>query len=388
MTDTEVRALFPAATRTIYLNAAAVAPLPSPVAEAMCAVIERQLRLGVFGYPDEQREIAVARAAAARLVGVAPGEVAFVAGAAEAIGKIADGLDWKDGDEILLPDIEYPSNCFPWAAQHRRGARLALVRSDCGRVEADEIIGRITKHTRVVAVSWVQFASGYRTDLKPLADVCRERGVLLVVDAAQGLGAVPLDVSKIQVGALVTVARKWLFGPSGAALLYVAPGWRDRIRPADVGARSIREGDDFLSYRRHMGTTGQLELGPLLREGTDRYESGFLDAVSIAGFGAALALGERIGRDAVARRVAERVSRVVERAEASGLEVYGPRSPGERAGIISLTVPGSAEAIWRRLHAEGITLSVRDGRLRLSPHVWNTLDEIDHAVERIRALAH
>jgi selenocysteine lyase/cysteine desulfurase len=213
--------------------------------------------------------------------------------------------------------------------------------------------------------------------------------VLLVVDAIQSLGVVPLDPSAANVGALAVDGRKWLLGPAGCGLLYVSPQWIDRIRPLAVGTQSTRHPERVMQYRDWLDADGQLDLlqAGRLAAGARRFESGFPNLVGIAGLGAALALGERIGRPAIHRRIAELVQRTVELLQAAGLEVHGPTHGGERAGIVSFEVPGSAERLFRRLDREGVSLSARDGRLRISPHVYNSETDLEHAVTRVATLA-
>ena len=383
MTQDEIRALFPGTRELVYFNAAAQALLPSPVVERVEQVARRHAERGIMGYSDDVRELEQARAAAARLVGCDPRSIAFTGNTAEGLSRIAQGVDWREGDEIVLCDLEYPANVYPWAAQQSRGARLRFVRSRDGRVEAERYLERIGPRTRVVAVSHVQFATGYRVDLELLAEACRERGAMLVLDAIQSLGVVPLDLQALGVAAMAVEGRKWLLGPPGCGFLYVAPEWEEAIRPVALGSRSVRDADDLLQYRGWLDDGELLDLDEHLADGAARFEAGYPNLLGIAGLGAALEFAEEIGRERIQAHIAGLVARFVARLEQAGLPIYGPRHPEQRAGIVSFEIPGSPESLFEQLNLEAISLAVREGRVRVAPHIYNTEEEVDAVVERV-----
>jgi selenocysteine lyase/cysteine desulfurase len=377
-----IRELFPGTRELVYFNAAAQGLLPTPTVETMGRVARAQSERGIMSHFENMDVVEAARQAAARLIGCTTEHVAFTAGTADGISKLAEGLDWRERDEVVLCDLEFPANVYPWAAQQKHGARVRLVTSVEGRIEAGRLIEAIGPRTRVVAVSHVQFGSGYRIDLPPLADACRRHGAILVVDAIQSLGVVPLDLEGID--ALAVEGRKWLLGPPGCGLLYVAPGLLERLRPGTLGARSVRNPDDLLQYSGWLDAEGRIDLQPRLQPGSLRFEGGYPNVVGIAGLGRSLQLAEEIERDFIRRRIAELVARFVERLEAAGFAIYGPRTPGERAGIVSFELPaGDPESLFHHLNREGYSLAVREGRIRVAPHVYNKEDEVDAVVQRI-----
>ncbi len=390
MTPQEIRALFPGTRESIYLNAAAAGLTPAPVAEAIRQALARHVSRGIGAFREDRTRIEATRAACAGLVGARSQEIAFVANTAEGIARVADGLPWNPGDEVVLCDLEYPANVYPWAAQRDRGVRLRVVSSRDGRVETDAMIAAIGPRTRVVAVSLVQFTSGHVADVDALGRACAERDVLLAVDAIQGIGVVPVDVARQGIGALACDGRKWLLGPAGGGFVYVAPEWAERIRPRAAGALSVKRSDDHLQWVRSVDAEGALDLEGLLRDGAGRFESGFPNVLGITGLGAALEVAERIGRDAIRRAIAELAGRLVRGCAERGWPVYGPRSASERAGIVAFSIPADAAAVWRALDESGISVAVRDGRLRVSPHAYNTAEEIDallDAADRLVAAA-
>lgn len=383
MTESEIRDLFPGVRERRYFNAAAASLTPTPVAEAVRAAAERQVAQGIHAFPADMRAVEDARTRAAARIGAPARDVALVSGTADGIARVAGGFPWRPGDEVVLGDLEYPANVYPWAVQADRGVRLRVVRSEAGRLPAERLIDAMGPRTRVLAVSMVQFTSGYRVDLAALSDACRERDVFLAVDAIQGMGVLPIDVVASGVGCLVADGRKWLFGPAGCAVLYVAHEWAVRMRPPSPGALSVENADDFLQWTRWAHDDGTLDTGGCWRDGAGRFESGYPNTIGAAGLAAALDVGERIGPDTIEERVCGLAARLAAAAEERGWTVHGPRSDRERAGIVAFEPPGEAAATWRSLTDDGYSLALRDGRLRAAPHVYNTADEIDDLVEAI-----
>lgn len=386
MDEATIRSWFPGTRHRAYFNAAAASLLPVQVKEAIDSVTAGWIEKGILCWASDMARVEETREAAADLVGCAPREIALVSNTAEGISRVAAGIDWKEGDEVVLGDLEYPANVYPWAAQQRRGARLRWVRSDEGRLDAGRLIDAIGSRTRVLAVSMVQFGSGYRVDLDALGEACRSSGVLLVVDAIQGLGVFPLDVKKIGIGALATDGRKWLMGPAGAGFLFVDEERIPEIRPVSAGALSVRNPNDFLQYVDRTDGQGRIGLDAMLREGAGRYEPGYPNVCGMAGLGAALTVGAEIGRDVIHGRVTSLVGRLVDALAARGWPVYGPAVKEERSGIVSFSVDADADRISGELDRSGYSLAVRDGRLRVSPHVYNTEGEIDGLLARLDEL--
>ena len=270
---------------------------------------------------------------------------------------------------------------------YKRQVRVRVVESEDGRLPAERLIEAIGPRTRVVAVSSVQFTSGYRVDLETLAAACRERDVFLAVDAIQSLGVLPVDVRALGVGCLAADGRKWLFGPAACAILDVAPEWSGRLRPAAPGAPSVENIEDFLQWTAWADDDGTVAIDGHWRERAGRFESGFPNVLGAAGLAAAFEVGERIGVETIRARVTALASRLAAAADDRGWPVYGPRDDAERAGIVTFVPPGDPETIGRRLVEEGFSLTVRGGRLRASPHAYNTADEIDDLVAALERIA-
>lgn len=371
-----LRRLIPASERYVYLNHAALAPIPATAAERVARAARVVAESGDLHWPDRQQGIEDARDLAARLLGTPdPARVAFVENTSSALSLVAAGLPWEEGDNVVGAAPEYPSNVYPWMNLERRGVELRLAPEVDARVPAAEILDLVDDRTRVVALSWVQYASGFRSDLAVIGEECRRRGVLFVVDAIQGLGALALDVEATPVDAVAAAAHKWLLGPEGVALLYLGPRLLERLHPPRAGWRSMA----------HMFEWDRFEID--WNRGALALECGTLNAFGILALGASLELLVGIGPRRVEARVLALAERLADGARDAGLTVYSPWGAGERSGIVSLVHPRRPAAeLAGELMQRDFRLAHRGGRLRLAPHVYNTEDEIDRLVAALREL--
>jgi selenocysteine lyase/cysteine desulfurase len=370
---TSLREQFPVARRWAFFDHAAVAPLSGP---AQRAVIEWATDIADNGDVHEPlwfRRVNEVRGLAGRLLGADPLDVAFVKNTSEGIGIVAEGFPWRAGDNVVTAAEEYPANLYPWMNLAGRGVELRTVPSRGSRVLIDDVRAAIDARTRVLSLSWVEFASGFRNDLDTLGQLCRERGILFFVDSIQGLGVLPLDVRQTPIDALAADGHKWLLAPEGAAIFYLRREWVERLHPVGVGWNSVVGAHDF----------GKIDF--TLKPHAGRWESGSLNVGGIHALGASLELLLGLGIANVADRVIELTDYLCARAAAAGLTVFSSREPGERSGIVSLVPrPGSdPHALKRRCRDEGIVINLRAGRLRVSPHCYNTRDEIDRLVRAL-----
>jgi cysteine desulfurase/selenocysteine lyase len=219
----QIRALFPVTKKYVYMNHSAVCPLSARVQAAMTRLVDDVTEHGAVHYDQWCAEYERVRSSAARLVSARPHEIAFMRNTSDGLSAIANGIDWREGDNVVTSNVEFPSNIYPWMRLGReRGITLKMAKERDGRIDIDELLSLVDGRTRVVAISWVQFASGYRSNLAQIGRFCRERDIVFVVDAIQGLGALELDVENDCVDAFAADAHKYLLGPEGIALLYVS----------------------------------------------------------------------------------------------------------------------------------------------------------------------
>lgn len=363
---------FPLTRSVIYLNHAAVSPLPLRVRNAVTGFLDDRHLFGGEHFEQWLSAIEHARRATARLLGAEAEEIAFVKNTSEGISTFASGLEWQRGDEVVSIQGEFPANYYPWKLLERKGVRLRLAQPSDGCVSLDLIERSITTSTRVVAVSFVQFLSGYRLDLERLGRLCAERHVLLFVDAIQGLGAFPVDVKKAQIAGLSADAHKWLLGPEGCGVLFVRRDLLDRVQPLTVGWTNFEGWLDF---------TGR---EPAWRQDAGRFECGTLNVSGIYGLGAALSLIEEAGVEAIAGRILELTTRLREGLQARGYRLFGPTAPENCSGIVSFYPrQAGADEVAEQLREERVIVSARKGLMRISPHFYNTHEEIDQVLEML-----
>jgi selenocysteine lyase/cysteine desulfurase len=315
------------------------------------------------------------RRLAGQLLNADPLDIAFIKNTSEGIGIVAEGLLWQAGDNVVTTEDEYPANLYPWMNLAGRGVELRRVPSRDGRILLDDLRAALDERTRLVSLSFVEYASGFRNDLAAVGAMCREKGVLFFVDAIQGLGVLPLDVRSTPIDFLAADGHKWLLGPEGAGLFWIRRELIERLHPVGVGWNSVIDSRNF----------SRVEFR--LKPHAGRWESGSLNVGGILALGANLELLLALGIDAIAERVLHLTDYLCEHAAKIGLEVYSSRRRDETSGIVSLVVPGDVRAIVRRCRDVGIVVNQRAGRLRVSPHAYNTTEELDRLVELLGALS-
>jgi cysteine desulfurase / selenocysteine lyase len=372
---TAFREHFPIARHWAFLDHAAVAPLPDVAVAALAEYSRSLAENGVAAVREWIGRIGQVRAIAARLINAPdPNDVFFIPNTTHGVGIVAEGFPWQSGDNVVLPAEEYPANQYPWLNLHGRGVEVRRVPSRGSRVAIDDLRAAIDGRTRVLAVSAVEFASGYRNDLDDLGQLCREKKIFFFVDAIQALGVFPIDVQKTPIDALAADGHKWLLGPEGAGIGYLRREWIERFHPIGVGANSAVKpfaysAIDF-NLKPHAG----------------RFEGGAYNVPGIAALGASLELLLAAGIENLERRVLELTDHLCERAASAGMEVFSSRDPGETSGIVSLVKPGvPPEAIVKACRAAGIMINNRAGRVRVSPHAYNTVEELERLICRAAA---
>ncbi|RYZ46759.1 MAG: aminotransferase class V-fold PLP-dependent enzyme [Myxococcaceae bacterium] len=367
------RAEFPVLGEQLYLNHAGVAPTSLRAASAVNGWMDDLVHHGILHERGWEAHGEHVRGLAARIIGAEPGEVDFVRNTSHGLGLVAEGLDWKPGDEVAVAtSLEYPSNVYPWLHLKERGVEVREIATPNGGVTPEAVAAVLTPRTRLVAVSSVQFATGHRTNLEALGALCERAGVLLCVDGIQSVGCIPVDVKKSRAHFLSADSHKWMLGISGIGFLYVAKDVLPRVRPALVGWRSTTDAWNF--NRSHFE----------LRPDAAKFEEGSAAYPGIYALGAALELLLEVGTDAIGARIGELLARLDSGLRNLGCDV-GP-APKDRAGILTFLPPGAdVRALSAYLAQKTVSHSVRRGRIRLSPHFYNTDEEMDRLVELVRA---
>jgi cysteine desulfurase/selenocysteine lyase len=358
---------FPVREHMLYLDHAAVCPLPRPVAEAMRQRITEQEQTGHEKYREWRNNYLACRHLGSQLAGCQPDDISIIGSTSEGLSLIAEGLDWQPGDEVLVGSEEFATNVAPWLALARRGVSVRRYPQPDGRVDPQVVEEHLGDRTRLLAVSWVAFHSGWIAPLAQLGRLCHDRGVLVVVDAIQGLGVLPMQMGALAVDAVVADGHKWLLGPEGAGLMATTPELRSQLQPVISGWRNVvlAPRDYFLQRLEHVG------------DGR-RFEPGASNDIGVAGLAAALDLIAAVERENIQARV-EMLARLLTRVLlAHGWDVFSPGSGHPIAGIVSARPPRvSPDDARRRLLERRVMVSSRQGCVRFSPHFYTTRGEIE-----------
>lgn len=357
---------FPVTENLVYLNHAAVTPLCRRAADAMSKLAEQACRFGSLHYDTWMECYAGLRVAAARLIGATAGEIAIVKNTSEGIATVALGLDWKPGDRVIAFTEEFPANYYPWQRLEARGVRVQWL----SIYDSLETIASAVAGARLLAISYVNYLSGYRVDLEHIGQLCHDAGCFFFVDAIQGMGAFPIDVNSAHIDALAADGHKWMLGPEGNGLLYVRAEWLDRIEPVEFGWTNPAGYNDYSS--RDM----------TLRHDAGRYECGTLNTIGCFGHRAALELLLEVGIDRIAPAIDGLAQQIEDGVRARGYEVMVARMPQTGSGIVSFRHPEiSNHAIVSALKRQGITAAPRQGWIRMSPHFYIGPKEIDRVLD-------
>lgn len=373
MDPVEARDLYPITRQYIFMNHAGVSPM-SERARAAVEAMAGRLSAKPLTTPLAMEEADRLRESLGRLFNCAADHIALTRSTAHGISLLAAGLDWEPGDNVVGARGEYPANVYPWVALGRRGVDFRLADNAGGRVSPEAVLRRVDGRTRVVALSHVEFWNGYRVDLETIGEECRKRGVILAVDAIQSAGALRLDLSRLPVDYVAAGSYKWLLGPQGIGFAWCHPDLLPRITPVLVGTSSVKDRMNYFSY-----PTDRVDFETTAR----RLEEGNASLLDMAAFGAAVELFLEVGPDVVEKRVLELAQRLAEGLDRQGYEVVGPwpREEKERSGIVSFRRPGAPpQEILRDLQASHVVGRIHADFVRLSPHFYNTEDEVDRVL--------
>ncbi|MBM3762252.1 MAG: aminotransferase class V-fold PLP-dependent enzyme [Acidobacteria bacterium] len=364
------RQQFPVCENLFYLNHAAVAPLPRVSADAMQWYADDAMSWGSFHYPDWMAACEGVRTELSRMIGCGVGEVAMVKNTSEGIATIQMGLDWRPGDVVVAFKEEFPANYYCWKLLEERKACTVRWLSIYDPLEK---IDEACREARLLAISWVNYLSGFRVDLQAIGEVCKRHGVFYFVDAIQGLGVFPLDVKACGIHALAADGHKWLLGPEGWGVLYVDQAVQDQIFPVEFGWTTVKNWADYAS--REM----------TLRTDAGRYEPGTLNVSGSFGLRASMKLLNEVGMERVSGRVLGLTDRLESGLRALGCELMVERAPGTGSGILSFRREGvDSSKLHAALKARRVMSAPRQGWVRFSPHFYLELTEMDAAVEAVR----
>ncbi len=368
------RAEFPITEHCVHLNHAGVSPVSRRVAAAVTEFINEAMIMDAASYRRWDARSEAARAAFARLVGAQPSEIAFVKNTSEGLSLVAAGVDWRPGDNVVGVDGEYPSNVYPWFSLRRWGVETRLVAPARGRARVEDVRALVDERTRVVAVSFVDWNTGARTDLAPIGEFCHAHGIIFCVDGIQGVGALPLDVEAARIDCLAVGGHKWLLAPEGCGALYVSQRVVDRIQSVLHGWKSVTDADTYLPYH----------FNP--RSDALKFEPGSPAVLGAYALGAALELLLEIGPAEIEGKLTNLTSRLARDLLSRGAEIVSPWGVGERSGIVVFRLGNDPHGLASALNRRGFIVRPRGGGIRVAPHFYTDDGDIDRFLATLDGL--
>ncbi len=365
---------FPLTDELIYLNHAAVGPWPKRTGDAVIKFAEQNTRYGSHFYLDWLNKEAELRTQLQALLNApSAGDIALVKNTSEAISLVAYGLTWQPGDNIVSSNEEFPSNRLPWESLADQGVEFRQADLHSADTPEDALFALVDGNTRLLTISSIQFASGLRMDLARIGEFCKRRGILFCIDAIQSLGAVQFDVQAYQADFVMADGHKWMFGPEGLGVFYTTPEARDKLKLTQYGWHMMK---DIHNYENRPW-----EVHPTAR----RFECGSPNMLGIHAFSASLSLLLETGMAAVEALVLEKSDYLIDAIDKNAqLVLLSAKQNRLKSGIVVFKHRTIAnEALYKYLQDNGVVCALRGGGIRFSPHFYNTLEEIDRALELI-----
>jgi selenocysteine lyase/cysteine desulfurase len=357
----------------VYLNHASTGPLPMRARAALATWNDWRGEPWRISDDMEFRVMDRARSLAARLVGASAEEIALTTNTSHGLNVAARCLPLRGGDIVLSSDREFPANVYPWMALAREGVRFDQIPcTPSGLPDEAKILDALDHpRVRVLTLSWVAFATGYAVDLQRIGRACRERGIHFVVDAIQGVGAHPIDAPACDIDILACGGQKWLLSPWGTGFAYIRRELTKDLEPREVGWMAVRGSRDFNRL---------VDYDLTWHDDASRFDVGTLPYQDLAAFCASVELLLEVGIDCIHAHLGALVEPMISRLRDAGATVITPVDPTRRAGIVTVRVK-DAEAASTQLAQEGIVCSLREGAIRLSPHLYCTREDVDRAVD-------
>jgi cysteine desulfurase/selenocysteine lyase len=369
----KIREQFPVTESKVFLNHAAQSPLPKPVADAIHRYADDFSKFGTSLIECDRW----GKPCFARLIGARPEEIALIENTSVGLNIAANVLQYPEGSKIVTTDLEYPSVVYPWLRKNL-GVQVHYVKSIDGKVSLDEMEKAVDDKTVAVAMSHVEYVNGFRQNLRVLSEIAHEHGAYLIVDAIQSVGTMPINVKTDDVDFLMAACYKWLLSPSGAAYLYVKDDLIEKFEPSYVGWASVRQ--------EVFKTIDFWDIWNLkLSKTASRFEVGSPSTISFVGAAEAMKMLLDCGTENIKRRIIKLTDRLIDSVKDLGLELQTPEERQCRSGIVNFKIR-KADKVTDKLNRKGIVVSARANGIRVSPHFYNTEEEIDKLAEEIKKL--
>lgn len=371
MDTKKYKTLFPVTKDSVYLNHAAVSPFSLKLIKFINDFLVKRSQYDVDEYPLLMETKQELKKNIGKLINGKPENIAIIGNTSEGFNWLVNSLTWDKGDRILLTDYEFPSNVYPFLNAKRFGVEVDFVENRSGKIHLEDIEAKITPRTTILSISFVEFLNGFRNNLLEIGKLCKQKNVIFSVDGIQGIGALPFDVQAFNIDFLSNGGHKWLMGPQGCGFMYIAPELHEKLVPAFAGWMSVKDSWNFLDYN--------LEL----LDDAKRYEIGTSNALGIFGLKTSTDLLLDAEPDNTEKHLFSLGDYLIESLQKIDLIYNGSYELSERSGIYSFNYKD--EDRLKKLHGylaqNNIYVSYRNGALRVSPHFYNDIEDIEKFVE-------
>ena len=358
----------------IYFNHASTAPINTLMKNRIDEFLKERSEYALDDYWAFKAVADETKSMLGKMINCSGERIAFLDNTTNGIIWLAQGIDWKSGDRIILNDVEFPANVYPFLQLKEKGVEIDFIKSSNGIVTAEEIIDAIKPETKLLSISFVQFLSGYRIDLEKIGRVCKEKKIIFSVDSIQGLGAIRLDVEKFNIDFLANGTQKWMLGLQGLAFIYVRKELQDKMKSAPIGWLAVKDAWNLLNFDLTTKETGE------------RFQPGTLNNLGIYAFNSSMKLFKEFGFDEIEKRILSNSKYFIEE-----LAKIGYKSPlvsfpeMHLSGIVSFRSQ-DAQKIFDILSQKKIVCSLREGYIRFAPHFYNTKQDIDYVVDALKSI--
>ena len=371
----EVRELFPhLKTGKIYFNHASTGPMSERVKNKLAKLIDDRSGDKIDDYKEFIKISEETKNYLSELINCKSPEIAFVDNTSNGINIIAQGLNLKKGDRILLNDIEFPANVYPFLNLQKNGIEIDFIKSHDGIVSAEDVINSVQDNTKLISISFVQFLSGYKVDLEKIGKYCEENGIIFSVDAIQGLGAFQLDVKKCNIDFISCGTQKWLLGLQGLGFIFVSETLQNKLEQKYIGWLSVKNAWNLLDYNLKLRNTAE------------RFQNGTLNTFGVYALNASLKLFKEFGFENIEKRIINNSTYFIQELIKIDCDPVLKNIAEENlSGIVSVKNEKSKE-IFEELERKNVSAAFREGIIRYSPHFYNTGEEIDKVILKLKEI--
>ncbi len=356
----------------VYFNHAAIGPLSNKVVDRLNKFIQLRSIGEIENYPTFLSAQENVKRMLSKIFNTTPERFAFVDSVSNGFNILAQGIEWKTGDRIILNDIEFPANVYPFLNLKKLGVEIDFVKSKNGRIDIDDIEKLLTPRTRLLSISAVQFLTGFRSDLSEIGKLCKSHNVIFSVDVIQAAGAVNINVKRSNIDFLCGGSHKWFMGLQGASYFYLTEELQSMLKQKFIGWLSVENSWDFTDYKLKLLKTAE------------SFQNGSLNVIGYISFEETLKLFDDIGIDKIEQKIISNTEFLMERLDNIGLEpLLKGVAQKHLSGIVSVNHSDS-EKIKNEMQKSGFAFSCREGKMRFSPHFYNTEDEINRLTEELK----